>query len=356
MNDEQKLKELIVRGCERMGWSLTSKSTLNSLYYPSRNLMTRLGSFDALCLAEQDEVRSRLNTKVGSPWSAYNNLRCICHVFDFLVEEGVIGFNPAVGLKIGVPTKDTVRQKPPVDLKDLRRVFAHAKRRAFTIEGAKSYLVLCLKVRCGVQYSSMAKCRVSDLVLSEGRSHLVACAYRKHTSRQIVYKVDEETAWAFENYFKIRGRVSDDEPLIAKSGYHGCEIGGFYRNSVLQDRVSVLFEQCGLKVNDYDLGKTVVMLAYAEGANAVQAAALAAAESVTLAVRVAEQLPCADPDELRRRLLMEYDSDEVVAVGMMRSEDIMAAVKAAYGAPYLKVVIAADGWAKFELAEGEESL
>lgn len=85
------------------------------------------------------------------------------------------------------------------------------------------------------------------------------------------------------------------------------------------------------------------MLAYAEGANAVQAAALAA--------KVAEELPCADPGELRRKLLMDYDSDEVVAVGTRRAEDVMAAVQAAYKAPFVKVVIAADGWARFELSD-----
>ncbi len=349
MNDEQKLKELVVRGCERMGWSLTSKHTFHGIYYPSRNLMTRLGGFDALCLAEQDEIQSWLNTKVGSAWSAYGNLRGVCHLFDFLVEEGVIGINPAVAIKVGFPTRDEVRRRPPVDLKDLRRVFAHGKRRAFTLEGAKSYLVLCLKLRCGVQYSSMAKCRVSDLELSEDGGTLVAYSFRKNTHRQVLYKIDEETAWAFRNYFNIRGRMSDTDPLIAKDGYHGREVGGFYRNSVLQSRVSVLFDNCGLRVGEYDLGKTVVMLAYAEGANAVQAAALASRDSVTLAARVAEELPCADPRELRRKLLMEYDSDEVVAVGMMRSEDVMEAVRAAYSAPYVKVVIAADGWARFEI-------
>lgn len=349
MNDDERLRNLIARGCERSGWN--SKHMVNSVFYASRNLMKRLGGFDALCLAEAGEIQSWLNTKVGSPWTAYGNLRCICHTYDFLVEEGVIGFNPAVALKIGVPTRDVVRRKPPVDLKDLRRVFAHAKRGAFTIEGAKAYVAMCLKIRVGVQYSAMAKCRCSDLELSDGGGSLRASIYRKNTRREAVYQIDEETAWALRNYLGIRGPVEPHEPLIAKSGYHGTEIGGFYRNSILQAHVSRLFDQCGLKVRDYDLGKTVVMLAYAEGANAVQAAALAAKDSVTLAARVAEELPCADPGELRRKLLMDYDSDEVVAVGTMRAEDVMAAVQAAYKAPFVKVVIAADGWARFELPD-----
>lgn len=352
MNDDERLRNLIVRGCERSGWN--SKHTFNSVFYASRNFMARMGGFDALCLAEPYEIQSWLNTKVDSPWTAYNNLRCICHVFDFLVDEGVIGDNPAVTLLVGTPTKDTVRRKPPLDLKDLRRIFAHAKRKAFTIEGARNYAVLCLRIRCGMQYGSMAKCRISDLLLDDEGGSLRACIYRKRTHRDAVYQIDGETAWAIRNYLEIRGPVEAHEPLLAKSGYHGTEIGGFYRNSTLGAPVGRLFEQCGLKISDYDIGKTIVMLAYAEGANAVQAAALAARDSIMLAVRVAEELPCADPGELRRKLLMEYDSDEVVAVGVMRSEDIMAAVQAAYTTPFLKVVIAADGWAKFELAEGEE--
>lgn len=351
MNDEERLRDLIVRGCERMGWDTSSKHSFGSLYYPSRNLMTRMGGFDALCLAEPDEVQSWLNTKVGSAWSAYNNLRGVSHVFDFLVDEGLIGDNPAVTAKVGYPTKDERRRKPPVDLKDLRRIFAHAKRKAFTIEGAKNYAVLCLRIRCGMQYGAIAKCRISDLRLDGEGGSLRACIYRKKTHRDAVYQIDEVTAWALRNYFEIRGPAEPHEPLIAKSGYHGTEVGGFYRNSTLGAPVGRLFEQCGIKYSDYDIGKTIVMLAYAEGANALQAAALASRDSVTLAARVAEELPCADPGELRRKLLMEYDSEEVVAVGTMRAEDVMAAVQAAYRAPFVKVVIAADGWARFDLSD-----
>ncbi|MBQ9955411.1 MAG: hypothetical protein IJO87_08300 [Eggerthellaceae bacterium] len=111
----------------------------------------------------------------------------------------------------------------------------------------------------------------------------------------------------------------------------------------------ILFDHLGLSLGDYDINKTVVMLAYAEGADVLQASAVAASESLMLAVKMAEDLRNVDPLELRRKLLGEIDSDDAIASGLMRAEDIINAVPTAYRVSSLKVVIGADGWARFEL-------
>lgn len=347
MDDDQRLRELVERGCARRGWE--SEKTRNTLFYTARSLMKHLGGFEALCAAELRDVRSWLDVKGRSANTVYNYQRHIRNTFDFMVEEGIIGANPAAGIRARPPSRDEMRLKPSADQEDVRRVFSYAKRRAVTVEAAKSYLVLCLKLRCGVRYSAMAKCRVEDLDLTEGGGYLLApfVGGRPHT--QVLHRIDGETAWAFRNYFAIRGPVSEGDPLIATDGKR------FYRDNSLSSLVRDLFAECGLKVSDYDLGKTMITIAYAEGANVVQAATIGQPGGLTLAVKAAEELPCRDIDDLRLRLLADLDSDEGVVAGMMRAEDVMAAVVPAYNAPCLRVVIGADGWARFELPGNDDA-
>ena len=64
------------------------------------------------------------------------------------------------------------------------------------------------------------------------------------------FQFDKVTARAIENYFSLREPYSGDSPLIAKSGYHSCEIGGFYKQCNLQQRMRILFDHLGLSLGD----------------------------------------------------------------------------------------------------------
>lgn len=349
MGDEDRLKELVELYGDKSGWATTTRKYV---YHSGRNLMLYLGGFDNLCFASHEEIQRWIDAKKIGSGTAYNHKARICHIYDALVYEGVIDANPAKSVKVGIPDYSKARSKPAIDLKDIRKLFKEGERLSITLEGSKSYVVLCLKIRCGVKYSAMAKCKVSDLELNGDRGTLLAEDGHK-CHRQIIYPLDKVTVDAIRNYFRLRGPYVKNDPLIAKAGYHGCEIGGHYKNSVLEQRVRILCQHIGINVGEYDLYKTVVMLAYAEGADILQATAIAVNDSHILAAKIAQELGSEDPEELRRRLWAGMDSEVPVATGMIRAEEIMKAVPLAYHVHSLKVVIGADGWAKIELPSND---
>ena len=340
MGDDRRLKNLVERGRLRKGWS---PSTGKTLYYVARILMAHLGGYDAFCFAATGDVESWLGSKGAK--TAYAYLRHVRTVYGFLVDEGVIDDNPTAGLRVGAPTRADVHLRPSADVEDLKAVLAQAKRSSGTIEGARNYLILCLRVRCGVGYSAMARCRIGDLELAEGGGCLLPPPASSFSGRQVLYRIDPHTAWACTNYLDLRGTAAREDPLVAKGSDKG---GGFCQYQTLSCCVKTLFAECGLRAGDYDLDKTMMELAYAEGANVLQASTLVQG-SVSLAMLAAEELPSADPYEIYRRLHQNLDPDEIVATGLVRPEDIMAVVLPAYGAPYVKVIIGPDGWAKFEI-------
>ena len=68
-----------------------ARETRRNIYNAGRQLMLRVGGFEALCLAEPDQIQAWVNTKMSSASTAYQNWLNATHVYGALIEEGYIG-------------------------------------------------------------------------------------------------------------------------------------------------------------------------------------------------------------------------------------------------------------------------
>lgn len=344
MGDEDRLKELITRYGAQMGYAA---ETVMQTFYTGRLLMRHVGSFEGLCQAELSQIQAWFDAIPYGSTTACSHRARIRRVYDILVLEGLICENPAKDLITPRVTKDDCYRKPPLDLADVRMLLDEGKRISHTIRGAKTYAILCLRVRCGVRYTVMAKCRMSDLELDGYTGKLLG--YNAMSGRENIFWIDEETVYALKNYMKLRGGFSESEPLILKSPKCRARKNEFCSPSSICTNVSRLCGRKGIRMCDYDLSKTVALLACSEGASIMQATSIAANESMTFALRVIEEFGDENIGEVKRRLLGKIDSSAPIATGLIKSETLIDAVSVAYRTANLKVIIGPDGWATLEL-------